>query len=210
MHSSLPQVGAVAQPIHVKPPLKLPKPPIHTRIGVALFALMAGVFASVSVALPQIHIVQELLSGNVPWPLLGFACISAAAGILLLWVGWRLRVWILPYEFTFDPSQNICGYVYRGSWIDPVDLSALEALVSEPAFSQRRWHWAISARFSDGRATKPILNYPETFASEAAAFQRAFQVASEIADYLEVPLEFEEWSAQVLQLHLKRTPPSPE
>lgn len=116
-------------------------------------------------------------------------------------IGVRYRVWVFPYQFTVDISQKACGYLWKESWVDRTDFSGLAALVTAPAYSRRMWPWVIYARFEGQRDHKAILNSHSGLSSELAAFERSLETCSRIADYLGVPVEFDEWSAETIRLH---------
>lgn len=185
----------------MKPPFQLERPALHIRVLYGFLAIFIISFSSVFVALPLIHIGRELSNGSVPWPLIGFAAFSVPFGGLLLWSGFGCRVWVLPYRFTVDSSQNTCGYLWRNSWVGRTDLTGVSALVTAPAYSRRLWPWVIYAGFHDGRKRKIILNSYDSFSSEVAAFEHSFETCSKIANYLGVPVKFDEWSPAIIRLH---------
>ncbi len=188
----------------MKPPLKLKKTAIHTRIFFGFFAAFIISFAALFILLPVTHIVQHLSTGVVPWPLIGFAFLSIPFGGLMMWLAARYRVWIFPYQFTVDYSQKVCGYQWRESWMDRVSLSDLRALVSAPAWSERVWPWVIYAEFSDGRERKAIFNSHKQFGREVEAFSDCMETCEILSNYLEVPIEFDEWTEEVISQETSR------
>lgn len=185
----------------MKPPFQLERPGLQKRLLFGGWSIVILCFASIFVGLPLIHLSRELSNGPIPWPLVGFAALSVPFGGLMFWIGSRYRVWVFPYQFTVDKSQNACGYLWRESWVDRTDLTGVDALVTAPAYSKRMWPWVIYASFGDGRDRKAILNSHDSFASEVIAFERSYETCSKMADYLGVPVEFDEWSPEIIRLH---------
>jgi hypothetical protein len=192
----------------MKPPFQLESPALHKRVLFGFLAIFIICFSSVFVALPMIQIGREFSNGSVPWPLIGFAALSVPFGGCMLWIGFRYRVWVLPYRFTVDGSQNTCGYFWRDSWVEQTDLTGVSALVTAPAYSRRLWPWVIYASFQDGRERKAILNSNDSFRSEATAFESSFETCSKIANYLGVPIKFDAWSPEIIRLHKASEPVS--
>jgi hypothetical protein len=185
----------------MKPPFQFERPRLHKRVLFGFLAIFIICFSSVFVALPLIHIGRDFSKGSVAWPLIGFAALSVPFGGLMLWIGFRYRVWVLPYRFTVDSSQNTCGYFWRDSWVGRTDLTGVSALVTAPAYSRRLWPWVIYASFQDGRERKAILNSHDSYSSEATAFDRSFEACSEIAAHLGVPVKFDQWSPEIIRLN---------
>lgn len=188
----------------MKPLLKLQKPALLRRIGFAFLGGFIICFASLFVVMPPVHILRELAEGNVPWPLIGFACLSLPVGGFMIWIGSRYRVWVFPYQFTVDFSQKICGYLWQDSWVDCVSLRGLKTLVSAPAWSESVWPWVIYAEFDDGRKRMAILNSHKQFGRETDAFFDCLEICKILSHYLEVPIEFEEWSNELIAQETER------
>lgn len=188
----------------MKPLLKLQKPTLHKRIGFAIWAGFIICFASLFVWMPLVHIVRELAAGSFPWPLIGFASISLPFGGVMIWLGLSYRVWIFPYQFTVDFSERTCGYLWRNSWRNRVSLRGLSALVSAPAWSERVWPWVIYAEYNDGRERKAILNSNKQFGRETDAFRDCLDTCEILSRYLEVPIEFDEWSEKLISQEIER------
>ena len=177
--------------------LQLDKTPIYKRIIFGVFAIFILCFASIFIALSLIHIVNKIINGTIPWPLVGFAFLAVPFGGLMVYIGFRYRVWVFPYQFTVDKSQNVCGYLWKKSWVDVIDLIGIVSLVTVPTYSQDTWPWGIYADFGEGRERKMILNSHNSFNTEREAFEHSLKIGSKIASYLDVPIEFDEWSSDV-------------
>ena len=182
-------------------PLKLDKPRFHTRVLFAIFAGFIICFGTALLALPLAYLAKEISIERIPWPRIGLVCLSVPFGAMVIWAGLRYRIWIFPYQFTVDRSKNVCGYSWNDSWVAKTELSGIGALITAPAYSRHRWPWVIYATFKGEHGRKVVFRSPESCSDEESAFERSFAVCQSIANHLAVPIEFDQWSPEILAKH---------
>lgn len=191
----------------MKPPLELEGPSLGHRILFAGVALVTMGLASLFAVFPLIHFGRFLMAGGLSWALLISVGIFVPLGVLMFWIGSRFRIWVLPYRFTVNFSEMVCGYSWRGRWVDRIDLDGVEALVVAPGWSQRVWPWVILARFGSTDERKAILNSHRSFRSERESLRHCLETCSRMATYLEVPVELDdEWSVELQNENLTHLP----
>ncbi|MEZ5299683.1 MAG: hypothetical protein R3F11_03295 [Verrucomicrobiales bacterium] len=139
-------------------------------------------------AAPIVHLIGEGLS--VPLAIATF--VLSTAGVAMIFLGLRFRIWVLPYRFTVDRDLMIAGYRWKESWAGRIDLGNLRSLtLARCTYPRGICGWVIYANTGDRRQTmfSPSMN----FDSELAASEHGKAAAEKIAAFLAVPVEFEEW-----------------
>ncbi|TDU81514.1 hypothetical protein EI77_00824 [Prosthecobacter fusiformis] len=181
--------------------LTLAPPTMPTRLLMGFCCLFIITFGCSFAALPLWHIIHEGLIGKIPWPLVAFATPAAFLGLLIIWAGCRLRVWILPYCFTVDRQAMICGYLWKENWVGKISLNGIQALTAEPGWSRRSWPWVLYARFANGKKRQCILNSLSHHGTERAAYEECIKISQKIAHHLSVNLEMAAWSDKLHPPH---------
>lgn len=74
--------------------------------------------------------------------------------------------------------------------------------LSPPGYcSNGAWLWYISVRFKESSKTKVIYVFPDKYGTEIKAFANAYESSVLITDYLGLPVEYVEWSTEVIKEH---------
>lgn len=173
---------------------QLEPPPIHLRCFYAMVALFTLCFSSVFLLLPAAFLFATFLEGGIPWPLVFFTVLAVPFAAFLIFAGFRLRVWILPYRFTVDLEKGLCGYCWKEGWAAKTDIKGAISVVTMPGWSKRQWPWVLHVRINGGEKLKAILNSHTSCNLEAKALEDSIHAGIKIARYMEVPLEIAEWS----------------
>lgn len=151
-------------------------------------------FGSTFAALPLWQILQEGLTGEIPWPLVAFATLAVPFGLFIIWAGYHFRVWVLPYRFTIDRQSMICGYLWKQHWAGKNSLTGIISVTAEPGWAERSWPWAIYANFADGRKRQCILTSHSFHTTEQASYHECLKIGQQIANHLSFELEMTQWS----------------
>lgn len=177
--------------------MELPRPGLPLRIISALYTLAWIAFACTLVIIAITHFLRAYQTeGALNAKSLIAPAIFLIIGLLLLSPGRSFAISLLPFRYTFDREQMICGHHWRGHWIHKTDLTGLQAIVTGPAWSSQRWPWILSIRRTSDKTSEPTFIYrcPEGHRSEQHALHHAREVGTRVAAYLNVPLDHAGWS----------------
>ncbi len=183
----------------MKPLLKLPKPALHNRLTYAVFSLIMFSFSFMFIVWPLSHLIRISLAQEIAWPLVGFCCLSVPLGLLFMYASTRFHIWIFPYQFTVNYSEKVCGHSWGDTWQNKTSLEGVSSIVAELGWSSRRtWPWHIYLKYDDGIRKVHVLQSVKTHTKEHKSFDDCLLVCESLSECLEIPIEFNEWSEELL------------
>ncbi len=178
--------------------LAFPPPTRSERAFFLLVAFAITLFALLLIIVPILEILRHWREGTFS----GSVAITSffpVAGLLFCYLAFSYRKWILPNQFVIDRKRMICGRRWNDHWIGTKEISEVKVISISPGYASAGWPWVMLFHTEGEQNPRLAFHSRVRYPTEKEAFERAKAAGSEVSDFLDIPLEFEDWSESIIQ-----------